>query len=154
LAKDNRILPIPHPVKSSSRKPCGPYRSPTTGERSTATLSPEQQDSAARVFPCMPRFPTPFAPDCELSIPLERLRLETHRLDLPRRRSLGKFLKPPLHSGAIEVTSDPNGGGFGHGSRPTEWMEKAHAQEAWKVKRTRSEAERWRFVCAKPPLMV
>jgi hypothetical protein len=58
-------------------------------------LSDRQRDAVCPLV--CPRCP-PFAPDCELSIPLERLRLETRRLALPRGRSIGQFLKPPLHS--------------------------------------------------------
>ena len=64
---------------------------PQPGERSTASLSPERQEIATPAFPIVSPHCLPVAPDCELSIPLERLRLETHRLALPRWRSLGNF---------------------------------------------------------------
>ena len=81
----------------SLRSHCA-FGSPQMADRSTLGLSVratrERAPACSLVCPIAP----PFAPDCELSIPLERLRLETRRLALPRWRSLGKFLKPPLHS--------------------------------------------------------
>ncbi len=70
-------------------------------KRSNAPLrafESERQGFAPPPVPCMAPLARPFAQDCELSIPLERLRLETRRLALTRWRSLDEFQNPPLHS--------------------------------------------------------
>jgi len=81
---------------------------PQMGDRSTPGLSGgETRHRGPRVSPLYSPLAHPCAQDCELSIPLERLRLETHRLALPRWRSLDEFLNPPLHSAFCSVRSPP-----------------------------------------------
>lgn len=72
---------------------CGPAAHKKSDELTIRKAAAEQWGNSKGITP-------PFAPDCEFSIPLERQRLKTHRLALPRWRSLDKFLKPPLETEA------------------------------------------------------
>jgi hypothetical protein len=89
------------PLRSASAPGCFGYDARSCSALS-ARLNHHRANAPRRVFPQRDKIPRPraplvcpiaqpFAPDCELSIPLERLRLETHRLALYRWCSLGNF---------------------------------------------------------------